>query len=181
MTNNIIQLLISTISDITGYNLSVTYAHFYDLIKDIEVKLSLMPPQLWNNIETQIYSIHTIQNKNIKIDSLKGWLIYFYHSPNIVKNIMEDIVPDINIYFGDENSDKTCEILSNRIIKECKRLYDNLDEFDIANLSLTLSTTSYEGLIKMLKKLKSIAAINTDVISFEYFINDIINDMLTKC
>lgn len=182
MTDNIIQHLISTISDITGYNLSVTYAHFYDLIKDIEVKLSVIPPQLLNNIETQIYSIDTIQNKDIKIDSLKGWLIYFYHSPNIVENIINDIVPDkINVYFEDENSDKTCEILSNRVIKECKRLYNNLDEFDIANLSLTLSTTSCEGLIKMLKKLKSIGAVNNDVISFEYFINDMINDTLTKC
>lgn len=181
MTDNIIQHLISTISDITGYNLSATYAHFYDLIKDIKVKLSVMPPQLLNNIETQIYSIYNIQNKDIKIDSLKGWLIYFYHSPDIVKNIMEDIVPNINICFENENSDKTCEILSNRVIKECKRLYNNFDEFNIANLSLTLSTTSYEGLIKMLKKLKSIVAVNNDIISFEYFINDMINDMLTKC
>lgn len=173
MTNNIIKHLISTISDITGYNLSVTYAHFYDLIKGIEVKLSVMPPQLLNNIEAQIYSIYNIQNKDIKIDSLKGWLIYFYHNPDIVKNIMEDIVPDINIYFENENSDKTCEILSNRIIKECKRLYNNLDEFDIANLSLTLSITNCECLIKMLKRLKNTDAINTDIIPFQYFINEI--------
>ena len=177
MTNNIIQNLISTISDITGYNLSVICARFYTLIKDIEVKLSVTPPQLLDNIATQIYSIHTIQNKNIKINSLKGWLIYFYHSPNIVKNIMEDIVPDINIYFEDENSDKTCRILSNRIIKECKRLYNNLDEFDIANLSLTLSTTTCESMIKILKNLKSIGTVNNDAISFTYFINDI----LMKC
>lgn len=177
MVDNIIQHLILTISDITGYNLSATYAHFYDLIKDIKVKLSIIPPQLLNNIETQIYSIHTIKNKDIKIDSLKGWLLYFYHNPDIVKNIMEDIVPDINICFENENSDKTCEILSNRVIKECKRLYNNLDEFDITNLSLTLSTTSCEGMIKMLKNCKRIGGINTDIIPFEYFINE----MLMKC
>lgn len=181
MTDTIIQYLISTISDITGYNLSATYTRFYDLIKDIKVKLSVIPPQLLNNIETQIYSIHTIQNKDIKIESLKGWLIYFYHSPDIVKNIMENIVPNINICFENENSDKTCEILSNRVIKECKRLYNNLDAFDITNLSLTLSIINCESLIKMLKKLKSIVAVNNDVIPFKYFINDIINDMLTKC
>ena len=178
MTDNIIEHLILTIGDITGYNYSVIYAHFYDLIKDIEVKLSVMPPQLLNNIETQIYSIHTIQNKNIKIESLRGWLIYFYPSSNIVANIMEDIVPaHLNVYFEDENSNKTCRMLSSRIIKECKRLYDNLDEFDIANLSLTLSTTTCEGMIKILKNLKSIGAVNTDAISFQYFINEI----LLKC
>lgn len=177
MTDNIIQCLILTISDITGYSYSVTSAHLCGLIKGMEVKLSVMPPQLLSNIETQICSIHNIQNKNIKINSLKGWLLYFYHSPDIVKNIMEHIVPDINICFEDENSNKTCEILSNRVIKECKRLYNNLDEFDIANLSLTLSTTSCEGLIKILKNLKSIAVVNTDAISFTYFINDI----LLKC
>lgn len=178
MTDNIIQHLILTISDITGYSYSVIYAHFYDLIKDIEVKLSVMPPQLLNNIETQIYSIYTIQNKDIKIDSLRGWLIYFYHNPNIVENIINDIVPaHINIYFENENSDKTCEILSNRVIKECKRLYNNLDEFDIANLSLTLSITSCESLIKILKNLKSIGAVNNEAISFQYFINEI----LLKC
>lgn len=178
ITANIIQHLISTISDITGYSYSITYAHYYDLVKDMAAKLSVMPPQLLNNIETQIDSIHTIQNKDIKIDSLKGWLTYFYHSPNIVANIINDIVPDkINVCFEDKNSDKTCEILSNRIIKECKRLYNNLDEFDIANLSLTLSITPYEYLIKILKNLKSIGAVNNDAISFTYFINEI----LLKC
>ena len=178
MTDNIIQCLILTISDITGYNLSVTYAHYYDLIKDIKGKLSTMPPQLLSNIETQICSIYNIQNKDIKIDSLRGWLIYFYHNPNIVENIINDIVPDkINVYFEDENSNKTCRILSSRIIEECKRLYNNLDEFDISNLSLTLSTIACEGMIKILKNLKSIAVVNTDAISFTYFINDI----LLKC
>lgn len=178
MTDNIIQHLILIISDITGYSQSIIYARFYTLIKDIEVKLSVMPPQLLNNIETQIYSIYTIKNKDVKIDSLRGWLLYFYHSPNIVANIMEDIVPaHLNVYFEDENSNKTCRILSSRIIKECKRLYNNLDEFDIANLSLTLSTTTCESMIKILKNLKSIGAVNNDAISFQYFINEI----LLKC
>lgn len=178
MTNNIIQHLILIISDITGYSQDVTYAHFYNLIKDIEVKLSVIPPQLLNNIETQIYSIYTIQNKDIKIVSLKGWLIYFYHNSDIVENIMKDIVPaHINICFEDENSNKTCRILSSRIIKECKRLYNNLDEFDIANLSLTLSTTTCKSMIKILKNLKGIGAVNNDAISFQYFINEI----LLKC
>ena len=178
MIDNIIQCLILTISDITGYNYNVVYAHFYDLIKDIEGKLSAMPPQLLSNIETQICSIYNIQNKDIKIDSLRGWLIYFFHSSDIVENIMKDIVPaHLNVYFEDENSNKTCRILSSRIIKECKRLYNNLDEFDIANLSLTLSTTTCEGMIKILKNLKSIGAVNNDIISFQYFINEI----LLKC
>lgn len=178
MTDNIIQHLILIISDITGYSQGVTYTHFYNLIKDIEVKLSVIPPQLLNNIETRIYSIYTIQNKDIKIASLKGWLIYFYHSPNIVENIINNIAPTrINICFENENSDKTCMILSNRVIKECKRLYNNIDEFDIANLSLTLSTIPYEGMIEILKNLKSIGAVNNDAISFQYFINE----MLMKC
>ena len=175
MTNNIIQHLISTISDITGYNLSVTYAHFYDLIKGIEVKLSVMPPQLLNNIETQIDSIHTIQNKDIKINSLKGWLTYFYHSPNIVKNIMEDIVPDINIYFENENSDKTCKILSNRIIKEIERVYRKLDEFEETALRLNFATTSYENLIMRLKRLKSIGGVNPNLIPLQYFLLNILD------
>ena len=188
MINNIIQHLILTISDITRYSNNVTYTRFYNLIKDIEVKLSVMPSQLLKNLKTQIYSIYNIRNKDIKIDSLKGWLLYFYHSPDIVEHIIKDIVSahinemsqsDIffDIYFEDENSDKSCRILSNRIIKECKRLYNNLDEFDITNLSLTLSTTTCEGMIKILKNLKSIAVVNTDAISFTYFINDI----LLKC
>ena len=185
MFDIITQYLILTISDITGYSYSVIYAHFYDLIKDIEVKLSVMPPQLLNNIETQIYSIHSIQNKDIKIDSLKGWLIYFYHSPDIVEHIMKDIVPThinemsqsnifFDICFEDENSSKACRILSSRIIKECKRLYNNLDEFDISNLSLTLSTVTCEGMIKILKDLKSIGGINTDIVPFKYFINEML-------
>lgn len=177
MTDDIIQYLILTISDITGYNLSVTYAHYYDLIKDIEVKLSVIPPQLLNNIETQIHSISNIQNKDIKISSLSAWLLYFYHNPNIVENIMNDIVPDkINVYFEDENSNKTCRILSNRIVKEFKRLYSNLDEFDITSLSLTLSTVTYEGMIKILKNLKSRDAVKC-CISPQYLINEI----LLKC
>ena len=173
-----IQHLILTISDITGYSDSVTYAHFYNLIKDIEVKLSVIPPQLLNNIETQIYSIYTIKNKDIKINSLRGWLLYFFHSSDIVENIMRDIVPaHLNVCFEDENSNKTCRILSNRIIKECKRLYNNLDEFDVASLSLTLSTTTSEGMIKIDKKLKSIGAVNNDAISFTFFVNEI----LMKC
>lgn len=81
--------------------------------------------------------------------------------------------PDIE----DENSNKTCRILSNRIIKECKRLYNNLDEFDVASLSLTLSTTTSEGMIKILKNLRSIDAVNNDAISFTFFVNEI----LMKC
>lgn len=175
MTNNIIQNLISTISDITGYNLSVICARFYTLIKDIEVKLSVIPPQLLDNIATQIYSIHTIQNKNIKINSLKGWLIYFYHSPNIVKNIMEDIVPDINIYFEDENSDKSCKILSDRIIKEIERVYRKLDEFEKSALELNLAVTSYESLITKLKRLKNIGGVNPDMVPLQYFLLNILD------
>ena len=178
MINNIIQHLILTISDITRYSNNVTYTRFYNLIKDIEVKLSVTPSQLLKNLEAQIYSIYNIRNKDVKIDSLKGWLLYFYHSPDIVEHIIKDIISaHINIYFEDENSDKSCRILSNRIIKECKRLYNNLDEFDITNLSLTLSTTTCEGMIKILKNLKSIGAVNTDAIPFKYFINEI----LLKC
>ena len=184
MTNNImkcceatfssIQHLILTISDITGYSDSVTYAHFYNLIKDIEVKLSVIPPQLLNNIETQIYSIYTIKNKDIKIDSLRGWLLYFFHSSDIVENIMKDIVSaHINVYFEDENSNKTCRILSNRIIKEIERVYRKLDEFEKNALKLNLATTSYENLITRLKRLKRIGGVNPDLIPLQYFLLDI--------
>lgn len=176
MTDIITQYLILTINDITGYNYSVICEHFYDLIKDIEVKLSVMPPQLLNNIETQIYSIYNIQNKDIKINSLKGWLIYFYHSPDIVENIMKDIIPaHIKISFDSQNSDKSCKILSDRIIKEIERVYRKLDEFEKNALELNLATTSYESLITRLKRLKSIGGVNPDMVPLQYFLLNILD------
>lgn len=97
------------------------------------------------------------------------------HRPDIVKNIMEDIVPDINIYFEDENSDKSCKILSDRIIKEIERVYRKLDEFEKSALELNLTVTSYKDLIRILKRLKNIGGVNPDMVPLQYFLLNILD------
>lgn len=180
--SDIKQTLTLIIRCITGESTAVVYRKYISLFEALTYKLGILSGPMVVSLDKEINYIYTLSDTSFKIQRLKNWLYNVFQNQDQVDFIMKDIIPaHINIYFENENSDKTCEILSNRVIKECKRLYNNLDEFDIANLSLTLSTTSCEGLIKMLKKLKSIAAINTYVISFEYFINDMINDILTKC
>lgn len=186
------QTLTLIIRRITNESTAVVYRKYLSLFEALTYKLSVLPEPMVDSLDKEINYIYALSDTSFKIERLRNWLYNIFQNQDQVDFIMKDIVPaHLNVYFEDENSNKTCRILSNRIIKECKRLYNNLDEFDIASLSLTLSTITSEGMIKMLKKLKSIGAVkccettfsstNNDVISFEYFINDMINDMLTKC
>lgn len=81
----------------------------------------------------------------------------------------------INICFDNQNSDKSCKILCDRIIKEIERVYRKLDVFEENALRFNLTTTSYEGLIVKLKRLKSIGAVNPDMIPLQYFLLDVLD------
>jgi hypothetical protein len=89
---------------------------------------------------------------------------------------MKDIIPaHIKIYFDNQNSDKSCKILSDRIIKEIERVYRKLDEFEKNALKLNLATTSYKDLITRLKRLKNIKGVNPDLIPLQYFLLNILD------
>lgn len=172
------QTLTLIIRRITGESTAVVYRKYLSLFETLTYRLGVLPEPMVDSLNKEINYIYSLSDNSFKIQRLRNWLYNIFQNQDQVDYFMRDIMPAyINICFENENSDKTCEILSNRIIKECKRLYNNLDELDIATLSLTLSTTGCESLIKMLKNLKCIYAVNNDVISFEYFINDI----LIKC
>lgn len=170
------QTLVLILRRITDESTAVVYRKYISLFEALTYKLSILPQPMIDSLDKEINYIYTLSDSSFKIERLRNWLYNVFQNQNQVDYFMRDIVPaHINIYFENENSNKTCRILSNRIIKECKRLYNNLDEFDIASLSLTLSTTSCEGLIKILKNLKSIGAVNNDAISFQYFLSNILN------
>lgn len=176
--SDIKQTLTLIIRCITGESTAVVYRKYLSLFEALTYKLSILPNSIVDSLNKEINYIYALSDSSLKIERLRNWLYNVFQNQDQVDFIMRDIVPaHIKIYFENENSDKTCEILSNRIIKECKRLYDNLDEFDIANLSFTLSVVSCEGMIKILKNLKSIGAVNTDAIPFTFFKNEI----LMKC
>ena len=178
MEADIKQTLTLIIRRITGESTAVVYSKYLSLFEALTYKLSILPQPMIDSLDKEINYIYTLSDSSFKIEKLRNWLYNVFQNQDQVDYFMRDIVPaHLNVYFEDENFNKTCRILSNRIIKECKRLYNNLDEFDIASLSLTLSITSCEGMIKILKNLKSIGAVNNDAIPFTYFVNDI----LTKC
>lgn len=169
------QTLTLIIRRITNESTAVVYSKYLSLFEALTYKLCILPEPVVDSLNKEINYIYALSDNSFKIERLRNWLYNVFQNQDQVDYFMKDIMPaHIKIYFENENSDKTCEILSNRIIKECKRLYNNLDEFDIANLSFTLSVVSCEGLIKILKNLKSIGAVNNDAISFTYFINDIL-------
>lgn len=171
------QTLVLILRRITDESTAVVYRKYISLFEALTYKLSILPQPMLDSLDKEINYIYALSDNSFKIERLKNWLYNVFQNQDQVDYFMRDIVPaHLNVYFENENSNKTCRILSNRIIKECKRLYNNLDEFDIASLSLTLSTTSCEGMIKILKNLRSIFAINTDI-SFTFFVNEI----LMKC
>lgn len=172
------QTLTLIIRSITNESTAVVYRKYLSLFKALTYKLCTLPEPMIDSLNKEINYIYAFSDNTYKIQQLRNWLDKIFQNQDQVNFIMKDIVPaHIKISFDNQNSDKTCEILSNRIIQECKRLYNNLDEFDIANLSLTLSTITCEGLIKILKNLKTIGAVNNNAIPFAYFVNDI----LIKC
>jgi len=178
MEADIKQTLVLIIRRITNESTAVVYTKYLSLFEALTYKLSILPAPTVDSLNKEINYIYALSDNSFKIERLRNWLYNVFQNQDQVDYFMKDIMPaHIKIFFDNQNSDKTCSILSNRIIKECKRLYNNLDEFDIANLSLTLSISSYEYLIKILKNLKSIGAVNNDAISFTYFINEI----LLKC
>lgn len=172
------QTLTLIIRRITNESTAVVYSKYLSLFEALTYKLCILPESTVNYLNNEINYIYALSDNSFKIERLKNWLYNIFQNQDQVEYFIKDIMPaHINIYFENKNSDKTCRILSNRIIQECKRLYNNLDEFDISNLSLTLSTVTCEGMIKILKNLKSIGAVNTDAIPFRFFINEI----LIKC
>jgi len=169
------QTLTLIIRHMTNESTAVVYSKYLSLFESLTYKLCTLPEPMVDSLNKEINYIYALSDNSFKIERLKNWLYNVFQNQDQVDYFMKDIVPaHIKIYFDNQNSDKTCRILSNRIIKECKRLYNNLDEFDITNLSFALSTTTCEGLIKILKNLKSIGAVNNDAIPFTYFINDIL-------
>ena len=69
----------------------------------------------------EINYIYALSGSSFEIDRLKNWLYNIFQNQDQVNYFMKDIMPaHINIYFDNQNSDKTHRILSNRIIKECK-------------------------------------------------------------
>lgn len=172
------QTLVLIIRRITNESTAVVYRKYLSLFESLTYKLCILPEPMINSLNKEINYIYALSDSSFKIERLKNWLYNVFQNQDQVEYFMKDIIPaHINIYFENENSNKICRILCDRITKECKRLYNNLDEIDVATLSLTLTTTSCEGLIKILKNLKSIGAVNTDIIPFQYFVNDI----LIKC
>lgn len=172
------QTLTLIIRRITNESTTVVYRKYISLFEALTYKLSILPQPMLDSLDKEINYIYALSDNFFKIERLKNWLYNVFQNQDQVDYFMRDVVPaHLNVYFEDENSNKTCRILSNRIIKECKRLYNNLDEFDVASLSLTLSTTTSEGMIKILKNLRSIGAVNNDAISFTFFVNEI----LMKC
>lgn len=172
------QTLILIIRRITNESTAVVYRKYLSLFEALTYKLCTLPEPMIDSLNKEINYIYALSDSSFKIERLKNWLYNIFQNQDQVDYFIKDIMPaHIKIYFDNQNSNKSCRILSDRIIKECKRLYNNLDEFDISNLSLTLSTISCEYLIKILKNLKSIGAVNNDTISFIYFINEI----LLKC
>ena len=178
MEADIKQTLVLIIRHITNESTAVVYSKYTSLFEALTYKLSILSEPTIDMLNKEINYIYALSDNFFKIGRLKDWLYSVFQNQDQVDYFMKDIMPaHIRISFENENSNKTCRILSNRIIKECKRLYNNLEEFDVANLSLALSTTTCEGLIKILKNLKSIGAVNNDAIPFTYFINNI----LIKC
>ena len=172
------QTLTLIIRRITNESTAVVYRKYISLFEALTYKLCTLPEPMIDSLNKEINYIYALSDNSFKIERLRNWLYNIFQNQDQVDYFMKDIMPaHIKIYFDNQNSDKSCKILSNRIIKECKRLYSNLDEFDITNLSFTLSTTTCEGLIKILKNLKSIGAVNNDAIPFTFFINNI----LIKC
>ena len=145
------QTLVLIIKRITNELTAVVYKKHSSLFEALAYKLRILPEPIVNSLNKEINYIYASSGSSFKIERLKNWLYNVFQNQDQVDYFMKDIVPaHIKIYFDNQNSDKTCSILSSRIIKECKRLYDNLDEFDISNLSLTLSTVTCEGMIKIL-------------------------------
>lgn len=188
MIADIRQTLTLIIRRITGESTAVVYRKYLSLFEALTYKLCTLPEPMIDSLNNEIEMllrniffdnyIYALSDNSFKIERLKNWLYSVFQNQDQVEYFIKDIMPaHINIYFENKNSDKTCRILLNRIIQECKRLYNNLDEFDISNLSLTLSTVTCEGMIKILKNLKSIGAVNNDAISFTFFVNEI----LMKC
>lgn len=172
------QTLVLILRCITDESTAVVYRKYLSLFEALTYKLCILPEPMIDSLNKEINYIYALSDSSFKIERLKNWLYNVFQNQDQVDYFMKDIMPaHINVYFENENSNKTCRILSNRIIKECKRLYNNLDEFDVASLLLTLSTTTSEGMIKILKNLRSIGAVNNDAISFTFFVNEI----LIKC
>lgn len=170
------QTLVLIIKRITNELTAVVYKKHSSLFEALAYKLRILPEPIVNSLNKEINYIYASSGSSFKIERLKNWLYNVFQNQDQVDYFMKDIVPaHIKIYFDNQNSDKSCKMLSNRIIKEIERVYRKLDEFEKNTLELNLATTSYENLITRLKRLKGIGGVNPDLIPLQYFLFEILD------
>lgn len=186
MEADIKQTLTLIIRRITNESTAVVYSKYMSLFEALTYKLSILSEptidmlnkeieMLFHNIFFDNY-IYALSDNFFKIGRLKDWLYSVFQNQDQVDYFMKDIMPaHIKIYFDNQNSDKSCNMLYDRIIKEIERVYKKLDEFEESTLRLNLTSTSYEHLIKILKRLKRIVGVNPDLIPLQYFLLNILD------
>lgn len=170
------QTLVLIIRRITNESTAVVYRKYLSLFESLTYKLCTLPEPMIDSLNKEINYIYALSDSSFKIERLRNWLYNIFQNQDQVDYFMKDIIPaHIKIYFDNKNSDKSCKILSNRIIKEIERVYRKLDEFEKNALKLNLATTSYENLITRLKRLKRIGGVNPDLIPLQYFLLNILD------
>ena len=170
------QTLTLIIRRITDESTAVVYRKYLSLFETLTYRLSILPQPMLDSLDKEINYIYALSDNTYKIQQLRNWLYKIFQNQDQVNFIMKDIVPaHIKISFDNQNSKKTCNMLYDRIKKEIERVYKKLDEFEESALRLNLITTSYEHLIKILKRLKSIGGVNPDMIPLQYFLLHILD------
>ena len=170
------QTLTLIIRRITNESTAVVYSKYLSLFESLTYKLCTLPEPMIDSLNKEINYIYALSDSSFKIERLKNWLYNVFQNQDQVDYFMKDIIPaHIKIYFDNKNSDKSCNMLYDRIIKEIERVYKKLDEFEESTLRLNLTTTSYEYLIKILKRLKRIVGVNPDLIPLHYFLFNILD------
>ena len=170
------QTLTLIIRCITNESTAVVYSKYLPLFEALTYKLSILPEPMIDSLNNDINFIYVLSDSSYKIQQLRIWLYNIFQNQDQVDYFMKDIMPaHIKIYFDSQNSDKSCNMLYDRIIKEIERVYKKLDEFEESTLRLNLTSTSYEHLIKILKRLKRIVGVNPDLIPLQYFLLNILD------
>lgn len=170
------QTLTLIIRRITNESTAEVYRKYLSLFEALTYKLCVLPESTVNYLNNEINYIYALSDNSFKIERLRNWLYNVFQNQDQVDYFMKDIMPaHIKIYFDNQNSDKSCKILCDRIIKEIQRVYKKIDEFEENTLRLNLTTTSYKDLIRILKRLKSIGDVNPDTVPLQYFLLNILD------
>jgi len=170
------QTLTLIIRRITNESTAVVYSKYLSLFETLTYKLCTLPEPMIDSLNKEINYIYALSDSSFKIERLRNWLYNVFQNQDQVDYFMKDIMPaHIKIYFDSQNSNKSCNMLYDRIIKEIERVYKKLDEFEESALRLNLTSTSYEHLIKILKRLKRIVGVNPDLIPLHYFLFNILD------